>query len=139
MDLAICFNGVCADNSVDLHPVCYNNCTPVNFMTVLDITAGNIFLLCLWIWGEFYIQKFGHALKKELDGGRAWQKRMNEREGFDLDERIVCRVVGWGVLLCCERCLFLTRFTLQAETRHSWQWNDELRGWLERKAAAKKR
>lgn len=53
------------------------------------------------------MEKFNKQLGAELSAGKRWQARLNEREGFDLDKMI-------------------------KEVRHTWQWNDELLGWMER-------
>ena len=42
-----CFDGRCKAG-LDMHAVCYCACTPVNMMTILDVTMGNVFLICLW-------------------------------------------------------------------------------------------
>ena len=107
-----CWNGECRAG-LDMHAICYCACTPVNMMTILDVTIGNVFLVCLWFLGEWSVQKFDGQLKLELAAGREWQKRINKRDGFDLEARI-------------------------KSVRHTWQWNDELLGWMERASGAKK-
>jgi hypothetical protein len=53
-------------------------------------------------------------LKADIQEGEKWQKKLDEKDGIDRKKNI-------------------------QQVRHSWQWNEELKGWRERKAKAKER
>ena len=149
--------------SADLHPLCVGQCTPTQLGTVRDICIVDILLALLWyaarglpfcvgaidavsswrggilrellqfsvlicglaaatyvvavhcrVGGEFMIRKFDLELAADLAGGRERQKRMNKRDKIDID-------------------------AIVKSVRHSWQWNDELEGWKERRNMQKER
>lgn len=54
--------------------------------------------------------QFDNFIKKEVNEGSAWQEKLDMEEGINNKAR-------------------------QSEVQHSWQWNDELEGWVERKSA----
>jgi hypothetical protein len=78
------------------------------------------FLLSLFQWvgdrcvGEYLIRRFDMELKADIQEGERWQKKLDEKDGIDRKKNI-------------------------QQVRHSWQWNEELKGWRERKAKAKQR
>jgi hypothetical protein len=66
------------------------------------------------VGGEYVVKAFDDDLKADLAAGRERQAKMNKRDGIDLKK-------------------------ITSDVRHSWQWNDELSGWKERKELQKKR
>ena len=60
------------------------------------------------------IRKFDLELQEDIKSGRERQVRMNKRDKIDID-------------------------AIVKSVRHSWQWNDELEGWKERRNLQKER
>jgi hypothetical protein len=116
------------------------------------------------VGGEFVIRSFDVELQEDIKSGRERQQRMNKRDKIDVDAIVVrmpCAVSfrpspslspfsPAGVrraLLFLAPEVPLPAMHLhvpcpgcpQKSVRHSWQWNDELEGWKERKNLQKER
>ena len=85
--------------------------------SALDMFVANTFLFCLWWMGEFFIMMFDQELKAEIKGGYKWQGEQDDE---------------------VERKGLPTFKMRQKKVRHSPEWNDQLKGWLERKGQQKK-
>lgn len=113
--ISTCFANKCVEPlSGELHPICVGKCTPTQMATVFDICIVIVLLALLWVGGEFVIRSFDVELQEDIKSGRERQQRMNKRDKIDVD-------------------------AIVKSVRHSWQWNDELEGWKERKNLQKER
>eukprot|EP01029_Cantina_marsupialis_P016177 TRINITY_DN3597_c0_g1_i1.p1 TRINITY_DN3597_c0_g1~~TRINITY_DN3597_c0_g1_i1.p1 ORF type:complete len:1060 (+),score=333.46 TRINITY_DN3597_c0_g1_i1:210-3389(+) len=107
-DKSTCFTGWCVDNSIDKHMICYKQCTPRQMAVTWDITLCNILMAAFWGIGLYMIKRFDIQLMTELDEGVEWQNKMNSDEEKQGKYRAEM-------------------------AKHSWAWNEELKGWQERK------
>ena len=95
----------------------YNHCTPLNMQTAFDILLADAFMCVFWVVGELLIKSFDLELKDEIDGGKAFQKRMDAAEKAQ------------HMVLPEDR---------RKNVRHSPEWNEQIKGWKERQKLQKK-
>jgi cellulose synthase/poly-beta-1,6-N-acetylglucosamine synthase-like glycosyltransferase len=98
-------------------PPSYNHCTPLTLQTAFDILLADAFMCVFWVVGELLIKSFDLELKDEIDGGKAFQKRMDAAEKAQ------------HMVLPEDR---------RKNVRHSPEWNEQIKGWKERQKLQKK-
>eukprot|EP01028_Stygiella_incarcerata_P002337 TRINITY_DN143_c0_g1_i1.p1 TRINITY_DN143_c0_g1~~TRINITY_DN143_c0_g1_i1.p1 ORF type:complete len:851 (+),score=191.95 TRINITY_DN143_c0_g1_i1:116-2668(+) len=57
---------------------CYKSCTTSRFSIAYDILYTNIFLAFVWLITDFLNEKYNKRMRKEVEGGRQWQKERAE-------------------------------------------------------------
>lgn len=109
------------------------------------------------IVGEYLIRKFDAELKADIEGGVEWQARMRSLVAVLLVSFAVLLVSFARGFMLYTSSLVLCPYTVcppqkklnirdgidhaknRALVRHSWQWNEELNGWRERRLKQKSR
>ena len=84
--------------------------------TAFDIILADLFMCVFWVVGEILIKMFDLELKDEIDGGKAYQKKLD----------------------AAERAQHLTLpEDRRKNVRHSPEWNEQIKGWKERQKLQK--
>ena len=84
--------------------------------TALDILLADLFMCIFWVVGEILIKSFDLELKDEIDGGKAYQKRLDAAERAQ------------HMVLPEDR---------RKNVRHAPEWNEQILGWKERQKLQK--
>ena len=85
--------------------------------TAFDIILADLFMCGFWVVGELLIKMFDLELKDEIDGGKAYQKKLDAAERQQ------------HIVLAEDR---------RKNVRHAPEWNEQIKGWKERQKLQKK-